>query len=313
MTLSAAHIAVILPCRDEAPAIAKVIHEFRMALPQSTIYVIDNASVDGTGAVARAAGAQVINEPIPGKGNAIRRAFAEIDADIYLMADGDGTYEAARSPDMIGALIDDRLDMVVGTRTETAQAAYRYGHRFGNRLFTAILQILFSSTVSDVFSGYRTFSRRFVKSFPALSEGFEIETELTVHALQLRLPTGEMPVLYGSREAGTASKLSTWKDGARILWRVMLLTKQYRPFALYSLIAGILALASLILAAPLLETFIETGLVPRLPTAILAASIMLLAALSLVTGLILHSVSRNALETKRLFYLSWTRTTGFDI
>lgn len=305
-------MAVVLPCRDEGPVIAKVIREFSQALPEATIYVIDNASRDDTAAAARTAGAQVISEPLPGKGNAIRRAFAEVDADIYLMADGDGTYEAAQAPKMVAMLLGKHLDMVVGIRTGGSANAYRLGHRLGNRLFNEILRVLFRSAATDAFSGYRALSYRFVKTFPALSQGFEIETELTVHALELRLPVEEIPTLYGSREAGTASKLSTWRDGARILWRVLLLTKQYRPFALYGLIAGLLAALSLTLGLPVVRTFLETGLVPRLPTAVLATSIMLLAALSFVTGLILHSVSRNAVEMKRLFYLNLTRPTGFD-
>jgi glycosyltransferase involved in cell wall biosynthesis len=296
-------IAVILPCHNEAPAIANVVAQFRDAIPGAEIYVIDNASTDRTAEVANTAGAVVIFEPTPGKGNAVRRGFAEIAADIYVIADGDGTYDAEAASSMIRRLVTRRLDMVVGARTADHTLAYRPGHKFGNRLFNVVVSSLFRGKCSDIFSGYRVLSRRFVKSFPALSHGFEIETELTVHSLELSLPTEEIPSRYTQRVEGTASKLKTGRDGIRILWTILLLTKQYRPFQLYGAIAFILAMLSLALGLPVVREFLETGLVPRLPTALLATGIMLLATLSFATGLVLHSVSRSALEIKRLFYL----------
>lgn len=298
-------IAVVLPCFNEEVAIAGVVRDFRAALPTAKIYVFDNGSTDRTAAVAEAAGAMIRTELARGKGNVVRRAFADIDADVYVLADGDGTYHAARAPEMVDRLVRDHLEMIVGVRkADRSIDAYRAGHRFGNWLFSRSLKTLFQGDLSDVFSGYRVLSRRYVKSFPALSEGFEIETELTVHALRLHLPIAEIDTRYSERAAGTQSKLCTVRDGFRILWTVLLLTKQYRPFLLYGLLATALAVLSLALGIPVVEEFLETGLVPRLPTALLAMGIMLLAGLSFVTGLVLHSISRNAVETKRLFYLA---------
>lgn len=300
-----ARLAVVLPCYNEASAIAEVIRGFQRVLPESKIYVIDNASSDDTATIALSTGAIVISEPMRGKGNAVRRAFSEIDADIYVMADGDGTYDATFAPELIEVLQNQRLDMVVGKRQDNGEErTYRRGHRFGNWLFSQGIRFLFGNDLADVFSGYRIMTRRFVKSLPIISAGFELETELTVHALQLRLPIKEIETRYFERIAGGQSKLSTFRDGLRILWAIFLLTKQHRPFLLYSFVAIILATISMTLGISVVDEFFRTGLVPRLPTALLATGIMLLAALSLMTGLILHSISRNALETKRLFYLS---------
>ncbi|MGE5502861.1 MAG: glycosyltransferase [Actinomycetota bacterium] len=296
-------VAVILPCYNEEIAVAGVVAAFRAALPGAQVVVFDNASSDDTAARARAAGATVIAEPQRGKGCVIRRAFAEIDARVYVMADGDGTYDAARAPELIRLLEDQRLDMVVGTRVAKDPQAYPFGHRFGNESFNRVVRLVFGRGFSDIFSGYRVMSRRFVKSFPALSDGFEIETELSVHALQLRLPTAEVPTAYFGRPQGSESKLKTWEDGLRILWTVVMLTKQFRPFTLFSAIAGLLCLLSLALGLPLVTEFLETGLVPRFPTAILATGIMLMAALSFLAGLILHSLGVSQAEIKRLHYL----------
>lgn len=298
------HVAVILPCFNEAGAIGEVVAAFRAALPDASIYVFDNASTDATAEEARTAGAMVITETTRGKGNVMRRAFAEVEADVYVMADGDGTYDAARAPEMVALLLEERLDMVVGARADAGGNTYRRGHRMGNRLFNEAVAFLFGRRFTDIFSGYRVMSRRFVKSFPALSRGFEVETELTVHALQLRLPTREVPTAYRERASGTASKLNTYRDGLRILWNILIFTKQFRPFLLFSSLAAVLALVSLALGLPVVEEYLESGLVPRLPTAVLATGIMLMAALSFGTGLVLHSVSVSQAETKRLFYLS---------
>lgn len=297
-------IAVILPCYNEEAAIAAVVNGFQQELPQAKIYVYDNNSRDRTAQVAAAAGAIVRTETLQGKGNVVRRMFADIDADIYLMCDGDITYDAASAPALIAKLIDDNLDMVVGCRVDTEQAAYRAGHRFGNALFTGAVAYLFGNRFTDILSGYRAFSRRYVKSFPALSNGFEIETELTVHALELRMPIGEVDTPYGARLEGSQSKLSTYRDGFRILLMITKLFKNERPLFFFALIFGLLSLTSIGLSIPLLLTYIETGLVPRFPTAILAASIMLLAFLSLTCGLILDTVTHGRREIKRLAYLT---------
>jgi glycosyltransferase involved in cell wall biosynthesis len=299
-------IAAIIPCFNEEAAIAGVINALKAAYHSIKIYVIDNNSNDKTAFIAEECGAVVITEMARGKGNAVRRAFAEIDADFYVMIDGDGTYDVASVPFLIERLQKARLDMIVGIRKANEEGCFRPGHRFGNRLFNSVIQRLFKGALEDVFSGYRVFSRRFIKSFPALSSGFEIETELTVHALELRLPIEEMPTKYFERVAGSESKLRTVRDGIRILWTLFLLTKQYRPFFLYTLIAAILATVALWFGIPVVTEFFETGLVPRLPTALLATGIMLLSAMSFMTALLLHSISRNALETKRLHYLRMT-------
>jgi len=301
-------IAVILPCYNESAAIADVVQAFRRALPAATVYVYDNNSSDDTAAVAEAAGAVVRHEMMQGKGHVVRRAFSDIEADVYIMADGDGTYDAGRAPDLVDRLLDQQLDMVVGTRDDDSPEAYRPGHRLGNLMFNKAIALLFGDTFNDIFSGYRVFSRRFVKSFPALSAGFEIETELTVHAIQLRMPVAEMPTLYSNRAEGTASKLRTYRDGFRILITIGRFIQRFRPLLFYGGWAILLALLSIGLGYPVVAEFFETGLVPRLPTAVLSMGVMLLAALSFAIALILNANSRSQLEMKRLKYLEYPRT-----
>lgn len=297
-------IAVLLPCYNEGLAIRNVVSAFKKALPSATIFVYDNCSADNTVAEALAAGAVVRSEPWPGKGNVVRRMFADIDADVYIMADGDGTYDATVAPEMLKMLIEQHLDMVIGTRDNVYHQAHRSGHGFGNRLFNALYRRLFGHLFTDIFSGYRVFSRRFVKSFPAISSGFEIETEMSVHASQLRMPVAEMPTDYGARQEGAVSKLKTFRDGARILLTFLLLFKEIKPSVFFGTISALLIFLSTAFGAPLLATYFETGLVPRFPTAILATGLMVLAGISLVSGLILDSVARGRLEHKRLVYLS---------
>jgi len=301
---AAPRIAVLLPCYNEEAAVAQVVRDFRRALPQARVYVYDNASTDRTGEVAAAAGATVVREPLRGKGNVVRRMFADVEADIYLLADGDDTYDAAAAPQLIEILCREQLDMVNAARSNTSQEAYRRGHRFGNRLFTRLVSSLFGKRFNDILSGYRVFSRRFVKSFPALAQGFEIETELTVHALELRMPVREVMTAYKERPQGSESKLSTFRDGFRILRTILRLAKEERPLAFFTAGAMVLALASVSLAFPLLLTYLETGLVPRLPTAVLVCALMILASLSLVCGLVLDSVTHGRREMKRLHYLT---------
>lgn len=298
-------IALLLPCRNEAPTIAGVVNGFRAALATADIYVYDNASTDSTSATAAQAGAIVRYEPLPGKGHVVRRMFADVDADIYVMADGDGTYDADSALDMIDLLVAQRLDMVVGKRVASDEAAYRPGHATGNRVLTWFVSRLFGDRFTDIFSGYRVFSRRFVKSFPALAGGFEIETELTVHALELGLPVAEVSTPYRGRPQGSQSKLSTWSDGLRIGLAILILYKDIQPFRFFTAISAALAASALLLAEPLFVTFVKTGLVPRFPTAILATGVMILAFLSFACGLILDSVARGRREAKRLFYLSF--------
>jgi len=297
-------IAVILPCYNEEAAIGAVVEAFRKELPQARIYVYDNNSKDRTSAVAAAAGAIVRSETLQGKGNVVRRMFADIDADVYLMCDGDITYDAASAPALISKLIEENLDMVVGCRVDSAAAAYRAGHRFGNALFTGFVANLFGNRFTDILSGYRAFSRRYVKSFPALSNGFEIETELTVHALQLRMPIGELDTPYGARLEGSQSKLSTYRDGWRILLMITKLFKNERPMVFFTIFFALLGLTSIGLSIPVLLTYFETGLVPRLPTAVLAVGMMLLAFLALTCGLVLDTVTHGRREMKRLAYLT---------
>ncbi len=298
-------IAVILPCYNEEAAIGEVVRGFRAALPQATVYVYDNNSRDRTIECAREAGAVVRSETRQGKGHVLRRMFADVDADIYVLADGDGTYEAADAPAMVDRLQRERLDMVVGSRLTTYEGeAFRRGHRFGNDLLTGFLGLCFGRTFTDILSGYRVFSRRYVKSFPALSRGFEIETELSVHALGLCMPIAEVVTAYKSRPAGSASKLHTYRDGWRILMMILNLFKGERPLAFFSIIAGVLALASLVLVYPIFVTYVETGLVPRFPTAFLATGLMILAFLSLTSGFVLDTVTLGRREMKRLAYLS---------
>lgn len=310
-------IAVVIPCRNEVATIAEVIRDFQRSLPSAAIWICDNLSTDGTAARAAAAGAIVIDEPRPGKGNAIRRLFACADADVYVMADGDGTYPAARAPDFVRELVERRLEMVVARRVtppQRAGAAYRRGHAAGNRAFAWVISRIFGVAVTDPFSGYRVFSDRFVRSFPAISSGFEIETELTIHALELGMTVREVPAAYVERPQGSTSKLRTFRDGARIALTLLHLYEQVKPFAFFSIIASLLAAASLALGVPVVVEYIKTGLVPRFPTAILASAIMLLAFLAAVCGAILDSVARSRREIKRLAFLSrsGSATTGID-
>jgi glycosyltransferase involved in cell wall biosynthesis len=304
-------IAVILPCYNEAAAIGKVVADFRAAIPEARIHVFDNASNDTTATVARAAGADVTLVRTRGKGNVVRRMFADIEADIYLMADGDGTYDAAAGRVLVDALIDQRLDMVVGTRVAAGEAdAYRFGHQFGNRMLTGTVAWIFGEGFTDMLSGYRAFSRRYVKSFPALSKGFEIETELTIHALELRAPYAEIPAPYGARIEGTASKLTTFGDGYRILKAILRLYMRERPRQIYLTLALAGALASLVLGAPIVVEYLQTGLVPRLPTAVAASVVMLGALLSACCAVILDSVVTARAEAKRLTYLAIPAVEG---
>ncbi|MFD9901899.1 glycosyltransferase [Mesorhizobium sp. UC22_110] len=297
-------IAVLLPCYNEELTIADVVRRFREALPVATIYVYDNNSKDLTALKARAAGAVVVREPRQGKGNVVRRMFADIDADIYLMADGDGTYAPEDAPLLINTLLTERCDMVVGTRRGVTNDAGRQGHAFGNRLFNSLYKRLFGRDFTDIFSGYRVFSRRFVKSFPAVSGGFEIETEMSVHASQLKLPVSEIALDYGRRVEGSSSKLSTFQDGARILWMFTMLMKETQPLRFFGAISILLLTASAVLGVPVFVEFAETGLVPRIPTWVLSVGLLLLSMLMLATGLVLDSVSRGRAEQKRIFYLS---------
>ena len=301
--LQALDIAILIPCHNEAPSIARVVAEFSTALPGARVFVYDNCSTDGTADVARAAGAIVRSEPWPGKGNVVRRMFADIDADVYVMADGDGTYDATRAPTLVKRLLLEHLDMVVGTRGGIYADAHRHGHGFGNWMFNRAYQTLFGPLFSDVFSGYRVFSHRFVKSFPAVSSGFEIETEMSVYASQMRMPIAEMETRYGAREAGSASKLHSVRDALKISGAFALLYKEIHPARFFGTISLALLVVALLLAYPLLTTYLQTGLVPRLPTGVLATGITLLAGISLVSGLILDSVARGRLEQKRLYYL----------
>lgn len=297
-------IAVILPCYNEEAAIAQTVAAFRTALPSAAIYVYDNNSADRTMAVAEAAGAVVRSERMQGKGSVVRRMFADVEADIYVMADGDATYDAAAAPAMIERMLVDGLDMVVGTRVHDVAEAYRRGHVLGNRAMTGLLARLFGRSFTDIFSGYRVFSRRFVKSFPVLSAGFEIETEISVHALELKMPVGEVETLYLARPEGSASKLSTYSDGFRIVRMILTLYRIEKPLLFFGLVAGLLALLAVFLTVPLAMTYAETGLVPRLPTAILATGLVILSALSLFAGLILDTVVRGRQEMRRLAYLA---------
>jgi glycosyltransferase involved in cell wall biosynthesis len=297
-------IAVLVPCYNEEKSIAKVIEDFRAALPHAPVFVYDNNSKDRTVEVAQQAGAVVRRESHQGKGHVVRRMFSDVDADIYVLVDGDATYHAPSVRRMIDYLLEGRLDMVVAARMDQEQSAYRRGHRIGNRLLTRFVALVFGRAFTDILSGYRVFSRRFVKSFPLLSGGFEIETELTVHALELELPVAEIETPYYSRVAGSASKLNTWRDGFRILWTIMRLYRSERPFQFFSAIAAILAAIAIILAIPVVATFMRAGVVPRLPTAVLATGLMLGAALAFMSGLILDTVTRGRRELKRIAYLS---------
>jgi Glycosyl transferase family 2 len=297
-------VAILVPCYNEERAVAKVVADFRAALPAATIYVYDNNSTDKTVEAARAAGAVVRRETYQGKGHVVRRMFSDVEADIYVLVDGDATYDAASAPAMVGKLLEERLDMVVAARVEHEQAAYRVGHRAGNRILTGFVAHMFGRSFTDILSGYRVFSRRFVKSFPVLSGGFEIETELTVHALELELPVGEVATPYYSRPLGSASKLSTWRDGYRILWTVLKLYRAEQPLSLFGAFGIALAIVSVGLAIPIFVTYMQEGLVPRFPTAILSTGLMLLAFLSIAVGLMLDTVTRGRRELKLLSYLA---------
>jgi len=297
-------IAVLIPCHNEEAAIGNVLRDFRAALPRAAIYVYDNNSTDRTREFAAAAGAIVRSETRQGKGNVVCRMFADIEADVYVLVDGDDTYDASSAPRMIERLSSEQLDMVNGVRLTTSRGAYRAGHVFGNRLLTALVASLFENRFKDILSGYRVFSRRFVKSFPALAGGFEIETALTVHALELRMPVAEMETPYKDRPAGSASKLRTYRDGFRILCTILRLLLEVRPLYLLGTLALLFAITSISIAIPLFVTYAHTGLVPRLPTAVLAASLMSLAFLLLASGIILEMVTLGRRESKRLRYLA---------
>ena len=297
-------IAVLVPCYNEEKSIAKVVADFRAALPAAAIFVFDNNSSDRTVEIAGAAGAEVFNEPHQGKGNVVRRMFTDIEADIYVLVDGDATYDAPSAPRMIERLLAERLDMVVADRVDQEIAAYRAGHRTGNWLLTSFVGQVFGREFTDMLSGYRVFSRRFVKSFPVLSGGFEIETELTIHALELGLPVAEVPTPYYARLSGSSSKLNTWRDGFRILFTIFRLYRAERPLRFFSTLGIALALISIGLAIPILLTYLETGLVPRLPTAILSMGLMVVAFLSVAAGLILDTVTRGRREAKLFAYLA---------
>ena len=297
-------IAVLVPCFNEEAAVATVVADFRNALPSAEIYVYDNNSSDRTKAIAVEAGAQVRSERRQGKGHVVRRMFADIDADIYVLVDGDATYDAASAPRMIERLVADHLDMVVGLRVDQAEAAYRRGHRAGNWMLTRFLSSVFRQEFKDILSGYRVFSRRFVKTFPVLSDGFEIETELSVHALELALPVAEIETPYYARPQGSFSKLNTWRDGFRILGTIVKLYRSEKPLRFFTAIGCCLALVSVGLAIPVIVTYLEQGLVPRLPTAVLSMGLMILAVLSVSSGLVLDTVTRGRREMKLLAYLS---------
>ena len=304
MSESRYEVAVLVPCYNEERAIAQVVADFRAALPCATVYVYDNNSTDGTVEAAQRAGAVVRRETHQGKGHVVRRMFNDIEADIYVLVDGDATYDAPSAPKLVAKLRDDRLDMVVGSRIDRETAAYRPGHRTGNLMLTGFITHIFGRAFTDILSGYRVFSRRFVKSFPILSGGFEIETELTVHALELELPVGELTTPYYSRPAGSASKLSTWHDGFRILWTVLKLYRAERPLALFGSLGLALAIMAIGLVIPVFITYLEEGLVPRLPTAVLSTGLMVVAVLSIACGLILDTVTRGRREAKLIAYLA---------
>ena len=297
-------IAVLLPCHNEEKTIGDVVARFRAALPGASIHVYDNNSTDLTALRARSAGAIVVREPRQGKGNVVRRMFADIDADLYIMADGDGTYAPEDAPQLINALLTERADMAVGTRRGVTDDAGRAGHAIGNLIFNRVYHRLFGRDFTDIFSGYRVFTRRFVKSFPAVSGGFEIETEMSVHASMLKIPTAEIALDYGRRVEGSASKLSTWRDGAKILWTFAMLLKETQPFRFFGSLSAVFAVASLGFMLPVLSEYFATGLVPRIPTWTLAVGLALMSMLLAVTGMILDSVACGRAEHKRLLYLA---------
>jgi hypothetical protein len=297
-------IAVLAPCHNEAATVAQVVADFARALPGAAIWVFDNSSTDDTAARALAAGAQVRHTPLRGKGNVVRRMFSDVEADVYVLVDGDGTYDAAAAPGMVRRLLDEGLDMVCAARVSTDAEAFRAGHRFGNVALSGMVRMIFGRQFKDMLTGYRVFSRRFVKSFPAHSRGFEIETELTVHTLQMRLPSAEMEAAYGARPDGSESKLSTFRDGWRILRMISLMVREERPLQFFSAVGALAVVVAALLAAPVLGVYLRTGLVPRLPTLVVAVSLMLVALLSFACGLILDAVSHGRLEQRRLAYLA---------
>jgi glycosyltransferase involved in cell wall biosynthesis len=310
MTSASMRIAVLVPCFNEEAAVASVVGSFRKALPTAQVFVYDNNSKDRTIEVARAAGAEVRCERRQGKGHVVRRMFADVEADIYVLVDGDATYDAPSAPGMIERLVNDHLDMVVGLRVDQEQAAYRRGHRTGNWLLTSFLSSVFGQAFTDILSGYRVFSRRFVKSFPVLSDGFEIETELTVHALELAMPVAEVETPYYARPEGSVSKLNTWRDGFRILGTILKLYRSEKPLRFFTIIGLFLALVSIGLAIPVVVTYLEEGVVPRLPTAVLSTGLMIIAVLSVSSGLVLDTVTRGRREMKLLHYLSQPPVSG---
>jgi len=306
-------VAVLIPCCNEEAAIAKVITDFHASLPQAVVYVYDNNSHDRTAFVARAAGAVVRAEPLQGKGHVVRRMFADVEADVFFLVDGDDTYDATAAPAMLKLLLGQRLDMVNAARVTAQNAAYRRGHRLGNVVLSAMVRGVFGGRISDVLSGYRAFSRRFVKSFPALAGGFETETEFTVHALELEMPIGEIDASYRERPAGSSSKLRTWSDGLRILRTILILVKEGRPLLFFATTGTVLLLVALGIGAPVVMEFLHTGLVPKLPSALLATGLVLLSSLTLVCGLVLDSVERGRKEMKRLAYLAIPAAPSSDV
>jgi glycosyltransferase involved in cell wall biosynthesis len=303
MTSTSMRVAVLVPCFNEEAAVASVVCGFRKALPTAEIYVYDNNSKDRTAAVARETGAEVRSERRQGKGHVVRRMFADTDADVYVLVDGDATYDAQSAPRMIEKLLKEHLDMVVGLRVDQERAAYRPGHRFGNRMLTGFLSSVFGQDFKDTLSGYRVFSRRFVKSFPVLSDGFEIETELTVHALELSMAVAEVETPYYARPEGSFSKLNTYRDGLRIFGTILRLYRSEKPLRFFTVIGGFLALVSIGLAIPIVITYLPEGIVPRLPTAVLSTGLMIVAVLSVSSGLVLDTVTRGRRELKQLAYL----------
>ncbi len=297
-------VAVLVPCYNEEAAIAKVVTDFRAALPSATVYVYDNNSRDQTIARAVQAGAVVRSDRRQGKGNVVRRMFADIDADIYVLVDGDDTYDAAASADMVDRLVEDGVDLLTARRIHTQASAYRPGHVFGNKMLTGLTATLFNVNMPDMLSGYRVFSRRFVKSFPFTAEGFAIETELTIHAVRLMMPMAEMDTAYKERAVGSLSKLSTFKDGFRILGMIVYLAREERPLMFFSLVAALFAAVSLFIGIPVVGEFLKTGEVPRLPTAVLSMGLMVIASLAVTAGLILDTVTRGRWEAKRMAYLA---------
>ena len=306
-------VAVIVPCLDEAAAVGKVVDDLRAALPHAVVYVYDNGSTDRTAEVAARHGAVVRREPRPGKGNVIRRAFADVDADTYVLIDGDDTYDASAVGDLLRVLVTEGLDHVVGTREASTLTAYRRGHAAGNRALNTVVSRLFGEPVTDMLSGYRVMSRRFVKSFPAISRGFEVETELTVHAVNLRVPQREVPVGFRDRAEGSESKLRTYRDGFAILSWILRLARFERPLLVHSVLGALLVVVALVLGIPVVVEFFQIGRVPKFPTAILASALVMIATLVTALGFILDAVRRAADEASRLAYLRYPGSHAIDV